>query len=69
MITAEQIQTVLNLVSIAPSTIGQAFVAQPSVAALLEVGQQLAAGKVLRLYTSAEAVVADKALMPKVKKS
>jgi hypothetical protein len=47
MITADQIQTILNHASKAPTTVGQALNDGPAFAALVAVGQGLAIGKKL----------------------
>lgn len=62
MITAPQIQTVLNHASKAPTTVGEALTDAPAIQALVAFGSQLHAGKVLRLYTPSEAAIADAAI-------
>ena len=62
MITASHISVALKYLSAAPSTLGQAYADQPAINELVELGNQLAAGKVLKLYTPDEAAIADKAI-------
>lgn len=52
MITAAQIQTILNLVSKAPTTMGQAMQDGEAVAALVQLGQGLQSTQVVIISTA-----------------